>query len=166
VLVPVGPVPLTLVPHGILTEVVSRCVATVGAIAPEEHPKEISVSGRGLARLAPVVLVVAAGLTACGGDGTDPPAGSTDGDTVTVELAREGGAFTPNGERVELRVDQMLVLEVTADEAGELHVHSTPEQEIAYEEGTSEHEITIDRPGVVEVESHEPESIVLQLEVR
>ena len=50
--------------------------------------------------------------------------------------------------------------------AGEFHVHSTPEQEIEYDAGTSEHEITIDRPGVVEVESHEPASVVLQLEVR
>lgn len=126
---------------------------------------------RGLARLVPVALVVAAGLTACGdGDDTDPPASAqpatTDGDSVALTVTREDEQFTPNGERVELGVDQTLVLTVTADEAGELHVHSTPEQEIAYEEGTSEHEITIDRPGVVEVESHEPDSIVLQLEVR
>ena len=81
-------------------------------------------------------------------------------------MTREGDTFTPNGERIELGVGQTLVLTVTADEAGEFHVHSTPEQEIEYDAGTSEHEITIDRPGVVEVESHEPASIVLQLEVR
>ena len=81
-------------------------------------------------------------------------------------MTREGDTFTPNGERVELEVGQTLVLTITADVAGELHVHSTPEQEIAYDAGTSEHEITIDRPGVVEVESHEPDTIVLQLEVR
>ena len=129
------------------------------------------MSGRGLARLAPLALVVAAGLTACGGgDDADPPASTqaatTEGDSVAVTVTREGGELTPNGERVELGVGQTLVLTVTADEAGALHVHSTPEQEIAYEDGTSEHEITIDRPGVVEVESHEPDSIVLQLEVR
>ena len=147
------------------------------------------MSGRGLARLVVLVLVLAGGLSACGDD-TDPSTGSPaasespssspsssaseDGsgsddagdDTVTVEVAREGDTFTPNGERVELAVDQTLVLQVTADEAGELHVHSTPEQDIAYEAGTSEHEITVDRPGVVEVESHDPDSIVLQLEVR
>jgi hypothetical protein len=114
------------------------------------------------------------GLTGCGGGDADPPAGadssssapSDGGDTVAVTVTREGDTFTPNGERVELGVDQTLVLTVTADEAGELHVHSTPEQEIAYDAGTTEHEITIDRPGVVEVESHEPDSIVLQLEVR
>jgi hypothetical protein len=147
------------------------------------------VSGRGPARHALAVLVIAASLTACGGGEADPPAGAsspgtsspetsspeisspdtdtdTDGDAVRVEVRREGDAFTPNGERVEVGVGQTLVLELTADESGELHVHSSPEQEIAYDEGTSEHEITIDRPGVVEVESHEPDTIVLQLEVR
>ena len=128
------------------------------------------MSGRGLARLVPLALVVAVSLTACGGgEDADPPASTQpakDGDSVSVTVTREDGQLTPNGERVELGVDQTLVLTVTADEAGELHVHSTPEQEIAYKEGTTEHEITIDRPGVVEVESHEPDSIVLQLEVR
>ncbi len=127
--------------------------------------------GRGLVRLAPLVLALSVSLTACGGGDADPPASSsgtatTDGDTLAVTVTREGGTFTPNGERVELAVDQTLVLTVTADEAGELHVHSTPEQEIQYDAGTSEHEISIDRPGVVEVESHEPALIVLQLEVR
>jgi len=129
------------------------------------------VSGRGLTRLAPLALVLALGLTACGDGGdadqpTSTPSSSTDGDSVAVTVTREGDTFTPNGERIELGVGQTLVLTVTADEAGEFHVHSTPEQEIEYDAGTSEHEITIDRPGVVEVESHEPASVVLQLEVR
>ena len=142
------------------------------------------MSGRVVTRLAPLVLVLAAALSACGGDGdADPPAtdqssssspadsasdsGSTStGDGAAITVTREGDSFTPNGERVELGVDQTLVLTIEADEAGELHVHSTPEQEIAYDAGTSEHEIVIDRPGVVEVESHEPDVILLQLEVR
>ena len=140
------------------------------------------MSGRVLTRLAPVVLVLAVSLTACGSDGdADPPAAdrtatespsasssgsSAESDTVAVTVTREGDSFTPNGERVELGVDQPLVLTIEADEAGELHVHSTPEQEIAYDAGTSEHEIVVDRPGVVEVESHDPDVILLQLEVR
>ena len=119
----------------------------------------------------PLVLVLAASLTGCGGsDDADPPASSQaatpDGDSVAVTVTREGDSFTPNGERVELAVDQTLVLTVEADEAGEIHVHSTPEQEIEYDAGTSEHELVVDRPGVVEVESHEPDVVLLQLEVR
>ena len=138
------------------------------------------MSGRVVTRLAPLVLVLAAALRACGGDGdADPPAtdqssssapadsGSTStGDGAAITVTREGDSFTPNGERVELGVDQTLELTIEADEAGELHVHSTPEQEIAYDAGTSEHEIVIDRPGVVEVESHDPDVVLLQLEVR
>ena len=150
------------------------------------------MSGPVVSRLVPLVLVLAASLSACGADeDTDPPAtdqssssspsdspsaspsdspseseSSSADDGVAVTVTREGDSFTPNGERVELGVDQPLVLTIEADEAGELHVHSTPEQEIPYDAGTSEHEIVIDRPGVVEVESHEPDLVLLQLEVR
>ena len=118
---------------------------------------------------APLALVLALALTSCGGDDAEPAGsqGATqDGDSVALTVTRDGDEFTPNGERVELAVDQTLVLTIDADEAGELHVHSTPEQEIEYDAGTSEHEIVIDRPGVVEVESHEPDVVLLQLEVR
>lgn len=150
---------------------VAVCVPTV-TVPP--GLKEKSVSRRVLARLAPLTLVLALGLSACGGGDDDPaptPGGessssSDSGDPVAVTVTREGDSFTPNGERVELEIGQTLDLTITSDTAGEFHVHSTPEQEIAYDAGTSEHEITIDRPGVVEVESHEPASIVLQLEVR
>ena len=129
------------------------------------------MSGRGFARLAPLALVLSLGLTACGGsDDADPPAqaqgSSNEAGAAAVTVTRKGDTFTPNGERVELAVGQTLTLTITSDMAGELHVHSTPEQEIAYDEGTTEHDITIDRPGVVEVESHEPDMVVLQLEVR
>ena len=143
-------------------------------------------------RTAPLTgLVLALLLTGCGGgsEPTDPgteaspstPAASEESpeevpstdapteeaDTGTrIEVERAGDAITPNGERVEATVGEPITLVITSDTAGELHVHSTPEQDIAYSEGTSEHQVTIDRPGVVEVESHEPDLVVVQLEVR
>jgi predicted small lipoprotein YifL len=125
------------------------------------------VSGRGLARLAPVVLLLAAGLTACGGTEATPPAASpTDDTAVAVEVTRENDTFTPNGERVDLGINQPLEVTITSDVAGTFHIHSTPEQQIDYKVGTTTSEISINRPGVVELESHEPDSIIFQLEVR
>lgn len=104
--------------------------------------------------------------TATAGETSASPSETPDESGTDVSVTREGGKFTPNGERIKLDVGETLVFTITADEAGELHVHSTPEQTIAYGVGTTEHEITIDRPGLVEVENHEPAVVVFQLEVR
>ena len=45
-------------------------------------------------------------------------------------------------------------------------MHATPEQVIPVKVGTSEVPLTFDRPGVVEVELHELEIVLVQLEVR
>ena len=45
-------------------------------------------------------------------------------------------------------------------------MHSDPEQELEYDEGTSTVEIEpIEQPGVVDVESHDLEAVIVQLEV-
>lgn len=123
-----------------------------------------------LAAGAAVTCLALLGLSACGEDETDP-SGTTGSDSTSQEqspirVTVEGDSIQPAGERVEVAVDEPIVIEVTSDRDGELHVHSTPEQEIAFTTGTSEHEITLDRPGVVEVEAHDPDLVVLQLEAR
>ncbi|WP_110181970.1 hypothetical protein [Nocardioides solisilvae] len=133
---------------------------------------------------AAVACLALLGLAACGDDAeSDTTTGGTtgsqdsspDGGQPTDEAAPEaepirvtieGDSIDPAGERVEVAAGEPVLVEVTADRAGELHVHSTPEQEIAFTEGTTEHELVIDQPGVVEVESHDPDLVVLQLEVR
>ena len=116
-------------------------------------------------RLAPVlaVLVVAiGGLTACGGDGS----GHSSSDPKRIDITFSGDSVTPNGEKVEVGVGQKIVLHVTADAPGEIHVHATPEQELEYDQGTTDLSLTIDKPGVVDVESHSLEKTILQLEVQ
>jgi len=117
-------------------------------------------------RLAPLAasltLVLLFSLSACADDEAD----SATDEGLSIDLTREGDEFMPNGARIDVAIGEPVILSIASDEAGELHVHSVPEQEIAYDAGTSEYEITIDRPGVVEVESHDPDLIVLQLEVR
>ena len=56
---------------------------------------------------------------------------------------------------------------VKADAEGEIHVHSDPEQELEYGAGTTTlTPFKIDKPGIVEVESHALEKTIVQLEVK
>lgn len=135
------------------------------------------------------IAVTALGLSGCAsGDDTEPdddttstaptetgsPSTSTSTEPsttpapagVVIEITFDGDSVTPNGERVDAKVGEPVTLEIDADAAGELHIHSTPEQEIGYDAGTSTHEVTFDQPGVVDIESHHLEKIVVQVEVR
>ena len=82
-----------------------------------------------------------------------------------IEMTFKGDTVSPNGDRVEVSLAEPIILKITADAPGELHIHSSPEQELAYEAGSSEHTLEIERPGIVEVESHDLGVIVVQLEV-
>ena len=86
------------------------------------------------------VLLTALGLTACGGgssNATDP-----------ADLPTK-------------------VIDVTADEPGEIHVHSSPEQEFEYDKGSSTIAVKpITTPGIVTVESHTLDKVLFQLQVK
>jgi hypothetical protein len=84
---------------------------------------------------------------------------------TTVDITIKAGKVSPNGDRVKADVGRPITLHVDADTAGELHVHSSPEQEIAFPRGSSTKQLTIDTPGIVDVEDHELEQVVVQLEV-
>ena len=118
---------------------------------------------RALATLA--ALLCAFALTAgCGGNESTP------GDVKepkVIDVTIKGDSVTPNGERVDVAVGQPIRLNVTADEAGEIHVHSDPEQQLEYGAGDTTVTIDgIDAPGTVDVESHALEKVIVQLEVR
>jgi hypothetical protein len=113
---------------------------------------------------ATVLSLALLGLTACGDDDSGSP--GTDTDPVTIDVTFDGDTVTPSGERVDVQTGQPIELNITADAAGEIHVHSDPEQELEYDEGTSTVEIEpIEQPGVVDVESHDLEAVIVQLEV-
>ena len=91
----------------------------------------------------------------------------TEDGTQQIEVTIVGDSVTPNGERVEVAVGEPVELIVEADQPGEIHVHSSPEQELEYDKGTTTLELDpIERPGVVEVESHTLEKTIVQLEAR
>lgn len=137
------------------------------------------------AALVPVLLV-----TGCGGGNTSDSSADSSGDSATasasntpsstpmaptssatadqgtvVDVKVRGDKVTPNGERIKAKVGQPVTLEVSANRAGELHVHSTPEQELEYAKGRTTLKVTIDKPGIVDIEDHIAEVVVVQLEV-
>ena len=119
---------------------------------------------RRLLVLIAALLLTSLGLTACGGSDSSPSGNDT---PVSIDVTVSGDSVTPEGERVQVGVGQPVQLVVTADAPGEIHVHSSPEQELSYDKGTSTVTIKpIDKPGIVEVESHTLEKTILQLEVR
>jgi hypothetical protein len=90
----------------------------------------------------------------------DPYEGS-----VVVEMSFEGGTASPLGERVQVEVGQQIVFLVTADAPGELHAHTNEELTLEYPAGESELTMVVEQPGVVEVESHELDVTMVQLQV-
>ena len=103
-------------------------------------------------------------LVGCG-DQERPAAPTTE--TKVIQVSFVGDVVTPAGNRVEVAVGQPIELDVTADAAGEIHVHADPEQELEYAAGTSTIQVTpISRPGIIDVESHTLDKTIVQLEAK
>lgn len=124
-------------------------------------PRLRTTTFRGLAAAALVALAA----TGCSED----PTGASEEPTV-IEVVVSGDEVTVDGsdagQRIEVGAGDPVDIEVTSDKAGEIHLHSSPEQTLAFGEGTETFEVQIDRPGVIEAELHEPALLVFQLEVR
>jgi hypothetical protein len=111
------------------------------------------------------IVVCSVGLAGCGDD--DSSGDSVDLPAKTIDVTIQGDSVTPNGDRVDVKVGQPIELVVQADAEGEIHVHSDPEHELTYGVGTTTlPPFTIDKPGLVVVESHTLEKTVVQLEVK
>jgi hypothetical protein len=111
-------------------------------------------------------LLSASLLTGCGGGAGSSPAPDSL-PTKVIDITFTGDSVTPNGELVEIAVGQRIELDVTADKPGEIHVHSSPEQEFEYDKGSSTIAVEpIAAPGRVEVESHTLGKTLFTLQAR
>jgi hypothetical protein len=154
---------------------------------PYDDPRSPALRTRAIT----VSLLLAAGLTlsACGEDAettaepspnpttsestpsespseepeSEEPEPEPEGTVVVVTI--EGDRIEPNGASIEADLDEPVVLSITSDRAGELHVHSTPEQFVEFRKGSGEYELTFEQPGVVEVEDHDTGFVIAQLQV-
>ena len=114
----------------------------------------------------PAVLATCLFFAACGEDDSDTPTG--DADPKVIEVTIQDGTVTPNGERVRLEQGQDVEFLVDADKPGELHVHTDGEgQTLPYNQGVSTLDLALDEsPGQIEVETHDPDVVVVLLEIR
>lgn len=111
------------------------------------------------------VLVSLTAVSACASKSDDESSAKSTKDAEAITITIKGDTVDPNGKRFDLGVNQSVELTIDADEAGELHVHSKPEQEIEYPAGESTHDLSFDKPGIVAVESHSLEKTILEFEV-
>ena len=142
---------------------------------------------RTLPALAAALLVLLAGCASgsSGPDGTTTPgttsgsgspsgsasAGSASGEPdpatpVTVTVAVTDGKVTPKPHRVKIAQGSVVELQVTSDVDDELHVHGFDVERPLEAGVTTTVELQADEPGLYEVETHETELELLQLEVR
>lgn len=96
---------------------------------------------------------------------SDPSEGSSDPDAVTVRITLAGDTITPTGTRVRVAPGAPVRLLIDSDRADDLHVHSTPEHQVEFPAGLSEAILSFDRPGIIDVEHHDLDALVVQLEV-
>jgi hypothetical protein len=87
-------------------------------------------------------------------------------DAKVIDVAVAGGTVTPDGGRIQVRAGQLIVFRIQADATGEVHVHSSPATAILYPVGASQASITINQPGIIEVEIENLGKPVAQLEVQ
>jgi len=136
----------------------------------------------GRRRVGAAVLAVALGFAAAGCGGSSSKAEDDGGHDVSATPASQASAppadakvigvtitkdsVSPSAERIEVKRNQPVVLEIDAVAAGELHVHSSPEEHVEFPAGKSQVQLKIDQPGVVDVEDHHLDKVIVQLEVK
>jgi hypothetical protein len=96
----------------------------------------------------------------------EAPSSSIASDALVIEVTVAGDSVTPDAERVEATVGQQIVFRVSTDVPIEIHGHTNPEFTIEAQPGTSDHTTTIDQVGSYEIELHDPDRLLVRLDVR
>lgn len=88
--------------------------------------------------------------------------------TLTIPITIADGQVSPNGQKINASVGQPVVLQVTSDEADEIHAHTGGdgyELEVPANTPTTG-TFTPTSPGSFEIESHHLEKVIVVLDVR
>ena len=87
---------------------------------------------------------------------------------LTINIEISGRKTIPNGEKINVRVRQQVILKVMSDTDDEIHAHIGEEgYELPVRAGRpARGSFTIDSPGSFEIESHHLEKIIVILNAR
>ena len=93
---------------------------------------------------------------------------SVNDDTLTINITIAGGKTTPSGQKINLRVGQKVILNVTSDGDDEIRAHiGGPGYALPVQaEKPAKGSFTPDSAGSFEVESHHPGKIIVILNAR
>jgi hypothetical protein len=131
--------------------------------------------------LAGAALVAVLGAVAgCGTSGGTPGTSSTSGTPggssapasssaapLTIPITIAGGQVKPNGDKITAKLGQQIVLQVTSDQADEIHAHTGGdgyELEVPANQPTTG-SFTPSQPGSFEIESHHLNKVIVILNV-
>jgi hypothetical protein len=117
--------------------------------------------------LTAVVLALVASFALAGCGSSSSSSGSLP--TKVIDVTLTGGVPSPNGTKIDVGVGQKIQISVTADAPGEIHVHSSPEeQEFTYQAAADQvfDLKPIPAPGQVSVESHTLDKVLFVLVAR
>lgn len=87
------------------------------------------------------------------------------GGTV-VDISVTKTSVTPSGGTVSVGVGKPVTFRISSTVAGQIHVHSSPEQHIDFPVGTSKVTLTFSIPGTIEVEDHALDRQIVQIQVQ
>jgi hypothetical protein len=125
------------------------------------------------AAVAVLGLVTACGSSTSTGSTPGPTPGSSAGAStstvapLTIPITIAGGQVQPNGEKITARLGQQIVLQVTSDQADEIHAHTGGDgYELEVPAGTpTTGMFTPSQAGSFEIESHHLGKVIVVLNV-
>ncbi len=100
------------------------------------------------------------------GAATSPTSEDTAEDAVEVSVSVQDGEVDPPTQRVEVEQGQQMRLIVTSDVDDQIHVHGFDVEAELQAGQPATVEFVADQTGLFEVETHETELLLLQLEIR
>lgn len=132
--------------------------------------RTITTTSAGLTLAA--LLLAGCAKSSGGGEATDVATPIAANATVTapggtvVNIAVTSTTVTPNGGTATVGVGKPVTFRITSTVAGQIHVHSTPEQHIDFPVGTSAITLRFSVPGTIEVEDHALDRQIVQIQVQ